>query len=225
MSNQGPAKEPTMEEILDSIRRIISEDSGGAEATPASEYEPAQAAYEDEPEEEDIAFEDEEVLELSEALPDEPEPIYEEPEPAPAYQPQPVAAAPVYEAPEEIYEPEPEPELEPEPVYEPEPARAPQYAEPAYSENDGEIAFEEPPMNANSQTTRLMSSETEQAAASSFGMLANSMLTSSGSSRSLEEVVGDQLRPMLKQWLDENLPSLVEQLVREEIERVSRRGR
>ena len=80
-------------------------------------------------------------------------------------------------------------------------------------------------MNANSQTTRLMSSETEQAAASSFGMLANSMLTSSGSSRSLEEVVGDQLRPMLKQWLDENLPSLVEQLVREEIERVSRRGR
>jgi cell pole-organizing protein PopZ len=29
---------------------------------------------------------------------------------------------------------------------------------------------------------------------------------------------------MLKQWLDENLPSLVERLVREEIERVARRG-
>jgi len=30
---------------------------------------------------------------------------------------------------------------------------------------------------------------------------------------------------MLKQWLDEHLPSMVERLVREEIERVARRGR
>jgi cell pole-organizing protein PopZ len=29
---------------------------------------------------------------------------------------------------------------------------------------------------------------------------------------------------MLKQWLDQNLPRIVEQLVREEIERVARRG-
>jgi len=33
------------------------------------------------------------------------------------------------------------------------------------------------------------------------------------------------LRPMLKSWLDDNLPSLVERLVRSEIERVSRGGR
>jgi cell pole-organizing protein PopZ len=38
----------------------------------------------------------------------------------------------------------------------------------------------------------------------------------------LDQAVNDLLRPMLKTWLDENLPSLVERLVREEIERVSR---
>ena len=45
MSNQ-PAQEPTMEEILASIRRIISEDSGTQEA-PAEDFEPAPAAYDD----------------------------------------------------------------------------------------------------------------------------------------------------------------------------------
>jgi len=211
MSNQGPAQEPTMEEILASIRRIISEDNGAQEA-PAEEYQPAAPAYHDEPEsDEDVVFEEEEVMELDEALPEEAQAY--EPEPAPADQ-QPLAAAPVYEEP--AYEPAPEPEPEPEPLY----AEA-DYAEP----DDGEIAFEEPPMTANSPAPRLMSSDTEQSAASSFGMLANSMLSSSGSGRTLEEVVGDQIRPMLKQWLDENLPEMVERLVREEIERVSRRGR
>jgi cell pole-organizing protein PopZ len=51
------------------------------------------------------------------------------------------------------------------------------------------------------------------------------MLTSSGSSRTLEDIVSDMLRPMLKEWLDQNLPSVVEDLVREEIERVARRSR
>ena len=38
----------------------------------------------------------------------------------------------------------------------------------------------------------------------------------------VSEMAQDMLRPMLKAWLDDNLPSLVERLVREEIERVSR---
>jgi cell pole-organizing protein PopZ len=42
------------------------------------------------------------------------------------------------------------------------------------------------------------------------------------SPRSLEDVVRDTLRPMLKAWLDDNLPQLVERLVRAEIERISR---
>ena len=38
----------------------------------------------------------------------------------------------------------------------------------------------------------------------------------------LEDVVRETLRPMLKSWLDENLPRLVEQMVQAEIERVAR---
>lgn len=43
--------------------------------------------------------------------------------------------------------------------------------------------------------------------------------------RSVEDLMKEMLRPMLKTWLDENLPRVVEGLVRQEIERVSRRGR
>ena len=39
---------------------------------------------------------------------------------------------------------------------------------------------------------------------------------------SAEDLVKEMLRPMLKAWLDDNLPTLVERLVRAEIERVSR---
>jgi cell pole-organizing protein PopZ len=39
---------------------------------------------------------------------------------------------------------------------------------------------------------------------------------------SLEDVVRETLRPMLKSWLDENLPSVVERMVQEEIERITR---
>ena len=40
--------------------------------------------------------------------------------------------------------------------------------------------------------------------------------------RTLEDLVREMLRPMLRSWLDENLPGLVERLVRAEIERVAR---
>ena len=40
--------------------------------------------------------------------------------------------------------------------------------------------------------------------------------------RTLEDLVREMLRPMLKTWLDDNLPSMVERIVRAEIERVSR---
>jgi cell pole-organizing protein PopZ len=42
--------------------------------------------------------------------------------------------------------------------------------------------------------------------------------------RTLEDLVREMLRPMLKVWLDDNLPGMVERLVRAEIERVSRGG-
>jgi hypothetical protein len=47
----------------------------------------------------------------------------------------------------------------------------------------------------------------------------------SENARTLEDIVKEMMRPMLKDWLDENLPGLVERIVRAEIERVARGGR
>jgi cell pole-organizing protein PopZ len=66
----------------------------------------------------------------------------------------------------------------------------------------------------------LMSAATTAAVESAFHSLAETAQVRSG--RTLEDVVSDILRPMLKAWLDENLPGLVERLVRAEIERVAR---
>jgi uncharacterized protein len=43
--------------------------------------------------------------------------------------------------------------------------------------------------------------------------------------QSLAEIAEDMIRPMLQEWLDNNLPTMVERLVRQEIERVSMSGR
>ncbi len=43
--------------------------------------------------------------------------------------------------------------------------------------------------------------------------------------RSIEDMAAEMLRPMLQHWLEDNLPTLVERLVREEIERVARGSR
>jgi cell pole-organizing protein PopZ len=40
----------------------------------------------------------------------------------------------------------------------------------------------------------------------------------------MDELVRELLRPMLREWLDDNLPGIVEKLVRAEIERVARGG-
>ena len=69
-------------------------------------------------------------------------------------------------------------------------------------------------------TERLTSAVTDASVAQAFHMLSNTVLSSQA--RTLEDLVQDMLRPMLKGWLDENLPSMVERLVRAEIERVSR---
>jgi uncharacterized protein len=66
----------------------------------------------------------------------------------------------------------------------------------------------------------LVSPATSAAVDSAFNTLAQTVLVQNG--RTLEDLVREMLRPMLKTWLDDNLPSLVERLVRAEIERVSR---
>lgn len=72
----------------------------------------------------------------------------------------------------------------------------------------------------------LLSSQAARAANSAFSRLTDTVASrSTGSERILDQMTRDCLRPLLKGWLDENLPGLVERLVREEIERIARPGR
>lgn len=73
---------------------------------------------------------------------------------------------------------------------------------------------------AESVRPEMMSRATVSAVESAFNSLAATVL--SNNARTLEDLVKEMLRPMLKTWLDDNLPSLVERIVRTEIERVSR---
>lgn len=66
----------------------------------------------------------------------------------------------------------------------------------------------------------LMSSSTSAAVDQAFNALAQTVLVQNA--RTLEDLVKEMMRPMLKAWLDDNLPGLVERVVRAEIERVSR---
>jgi uncharacterized protein len=71
----------------------------------------------------------------------------------------------------------------------------------------------------------LLSSQAASAANSAFSRLNDATAPRSPrAERPLDEMTRDCLRPLLKAWLDENLPGMVERLVREEIARVARRG-
>ncbi len=69
----------------------------------------------------------------------------------------------------------------------------------------------------------LVSSATSRQVGQSFGALASAMVKPDPAQ--LSAMTEKLLKPMLQEWLDENLPTLVERLVREEIERVARGGR
>ncbi|WP_339861044.1 DUF2497 domain-containing protein [Paremcibacter congregatus] len=189
MSETEGQEEPTMEEILASIRKIISEDDEDAgeqeapapEVVPEPEPEPepeVDLELEEEPEEDDVL----ELTEMAEeedvfdSLPDEPEP-----------------------------EPEEEPEPEPEPVME--------------MGFEGDIDDVDPAVGDEV----LMSANSSGLAMDQFGILSD-LLTSGyqGSGNTLEDLVREMLKPMLRGWLDENLPPLVERMVAKEIARLSR---
>ena len=82
--------------------------------------------------------------------------------------------------------------------------------------------FEPPPFEsaAAPPPQQILSHSTVSAVESAFNSLAHTVL--SNNARTLEDLVKEMLRPMLKSWLDDNLPGLVERIVKAEIERVSR---
>lgn len=79
------------------------------------------------------------------------------------------------------------------------------------------------PAVAEAEPTSLISVDAGQQVARSFQDLA--VAIDEAERRSHDDIAADLLRPMLQEWLDENLPTLVERLVREEIERVARGNR
>ena len=83
-------------------------------------------------------------------------------------------------------------------------------------------AYEPPPFESAAAPApqHILSRSTVSAVESAFNSLANTVL--SNNARTLEDLVKEMLRPMLKSWLDDNLPGLVERIVKAEIERVSR---
>ena len=201
MSAQAKPSEPSMEEILASIRRIISDD----ETKPAEEA----AAPPVEPEPAPVAAIDDDVLDLGAEAALVAAPM---PEPAPV----PPAAAPdesdvafVDEEPVAALPPEP-----PAPAAEPQPT--PVRFEPPQPQS-------QPAFAAVPDMASLLSDQASSVVTNAFGQLASTVL--SNNARTLEDLVKDMLKPMLKTWLDDNLPSMVERLVRAEIERVARGGR
>ena len=128
---------------------------------------------------------------------------------------------------EQDYVPLPPPRAEYLPRHEPlpEPARYPEAVHAAWREEPPVLP---PPRDGNkppAEPQAMLSGDAGQAVQSAFDRLADSVLSRATGDRSIEDLTRELLRGMLKQWLDDNLPSLVERLVREEIERVARHGR
>nr|WP_245435592.1 DUF2497 domain-containing protein [Microvirga calopogonii] len=86
------------------------------------------------------------------------------------------------------------------------------------------FASESHPKMAASQAASadaLVSNETSAAVSGAFDRLGAVLKPSQP--QTVEDLMKEMLRPMLRAWLDDNLPPLVERLVRDEIERVTRR--
>ena len=82
--------------------------------------------------------------------------------------------------------------------------------------------LEMPVSNAMQDTSDLLSGSASSSISTSFQALTQSVMLQN--TALIEKEIRGLLRPMLKQWLDDNLPTMVERLVRAEIERVARGG-
>lgn len=94
---------------------------------------------------------------------------------------------------------------------------------PAAARTELETIFAQPGASEPVAPNSLISIDAGQQVARSFQDLA--VAIDEAERRSYDDIAADLLRPMLQEWLDENLPTLVERLVREEIERVARGNR
>ena len=233
MTQPAKVQEPSMEEILASIRRIIADDEAkpGDKATAAPEtFSSSKPAF-------------------------PPSPVAPAPTlsakaaaPSPVQKPSPLPAAGAANSQDDIdamladLEPETTAETVPPPltddVFEltdemalPDPETQPAAAGFSKIEPPDDLEFTDvraaqrpitpqPPPVEMPIPGPILSRSTVNAVESAFSTLAHTVL--SNNARTLEDLVKEMLRPMLKSWLDDNLPGLVERIVKAEIERVSR---
>jgi uncharacterized protein len=193
MSDAKGQHEPSMEEILASIRRIIAEDNDApvtADNPPGSDPKPelpsAQAAVATQPVAA-AAAKEEDVLELTEVVEDDP----------------PVASNDAAATPS-------------------------QPEEPAMS-IDAEMPEPHAPAGTAAERERLLSNTTAAASVAALSQLVvrgprdkSGELPLGAIDRTLEDMVRELLRPLLKDWLNEHLPPMVERLVKDEITRLVR---
>ena len=218
-------KEPTMEEILSSIRKIIADDDAVAATEPETEpaIEEDLSVFEDEDlpvEEAVIESEDDVLAAISQSMEDATEELEAEVDDA-------VAAveedsfdfvveedtfesfdAEDFEGVEEFVESEPV-----EDTFEPVAEAAP----------EPELEVEEDlPMPANAAP--LTDTATVSAAAGALGKLLSNVEfgEEAGGATTIDALVREMLRPMLKEWLDENLAGIVEKQVEAEVQRIAR---
>ena len=182
MNEPKPQQEPSMEEILASIRRIISEDGAPGESSDGRGG-PAVAVA--------AAGSEDDVLELTNIVEDAPATA---PDPEPEPEPEEEAAV--------------EAEAEPEEAPEPEPAAPLPVAE-------SELLSAAPATSATGALAALVAAADP---------LDRGGITLGEENRTFEDMVKEVMRPMIREWLDANLPKLVERLVRREIERIARRA-
>jgi cell pole-organizing protein PopZ len=173
-----PEQEPSIEEILASIRQIISDDDEGAPAASA-----------------------------------EPEPVAK-PQPAPPPPPPPPAPK------EDVLELK-------DPL--PPPARPVIDMEDALDDESDYISVQ--PVLPDDEDDSILSDTAKSAALSGFSKLAHNIPLERGTTphrssdgSTLEDIVRDMLNPMLRVWLDENLPTIIEKLVQKELEKLARRA-
>lgn len=242
-ATSSPQREPSMEEILASIRRIIEDNDAlrrpgepGAKM-PGDDREPV-AATEDEPDFPPAAANsDSRDFTLREAEQENTGLLAAEDHDAGAA-PQPEASAVTSEdwpldlemaeltelelpqdfasdvlAGEDETAGEPAPSVTSQGAADSEPTASAGNAEPVEPAEPAEPA-------GTGQVSGIVSASTGRQVAAAFDELSEAFLQSRR--RSFDEVAEDMLRPMLQDWLDNNLPTLVERLVREEIERIAR---
>ncbi len=208
MAQPAKTQEPSMEEILASIRRIIADDDANKPAQRAPEPQTAEP----------------------QPAPPSP-PLFSPPPPPPPAPPRTrVDSRPLLEQPSPLADQSSDildlTESMAASVPPPAPPPASAVSGPAaqFRTIDGtsDVAFDEAGEKParGGEERRLLSNTTSAAVDAAFNSLAQTVLIQNA--RTLEDLVREMLRPMLKTWLDDNLPGMVERLVRAEIERVSR---